>query len=131
MQVFHYNYIKNKYGSKDKILRTDTVNLMHNIEAEHVYEDFYKDKELFDFSNYPENSKYYNDAGNLVVGNMKDEVCGVPIKGFVGLKSKKNVFMTEDNHESKRAEGINKNVVDDELKYEEYKRFCSIDQYET
>ena len=32
---------------------------------------------------------------------MKDETCGVPIKGFVRLKSKMYTFITEDNHESK------------------------------
>ena len=32
---------------------------MYKIEAENHYEDFYKDKELFDFSNYPKDSKNY------------------------------------------------------------------------
>ena len=52
---------------------------------------------------------------------MKDETCDVPIKGFVGLRSKMCTFVTEDNHEFKKAKGISKNVVDDELKYEDYK----------
>ena len=86
MQDFHYNYVKNKYGGKTEMLLTDTDSLMHNIKAENVYEDFYKDKELSDFSNYPKDSKYYNNANNLVVGKMKDETIGVPIKDFVGLK---------------------------------------------
>ena len=30
-------------------------------------------------------------------------------------------FITEDNHESKKEKDIMKNVVDDELKYEDYK----------
>ena len=51
---------------------------------------------------------------------MKDETCDVPIKGFVGLKSKMYTFVTEENHESKKAKDINRNVVDDELKYEDY-----------
>ena len=42
------------------MLITDTDSIMYKIEAENVYEDFYKDKELFDFSNYPRDSKYYN-----------------------------------------------------------------------
>ena len=29
-----------------------------------VYKGFQKDKELFDFSNYPEYSKYYNNENN-------------------------------------------------------------------
>ena len=49
------------------------------------------------------------------------------IKGFVGLKSKMYAFIKEGNHESKKANGINKKVVDDELKYKDYKKICSID----
>ena len=33
---------------------------------------------------------------------MKDETSGVSIKSFVGLKSKMNTFITENNHESKK-----------------------------
>ena len=40
---------------------------MYIIEQECVYEDFYQDKKLFYFSNYPKDSKYYNNANNLVV----------------------------------------------------------------
>ena len=43
------------------------------------------------------------------------------IKGFVGLKSKMYAFITEDKNESKRAKHTNKNVVDNDLKYENQK----------
>ena len=52
---------------------------------------------------YPEDSKYYDDTNNLVEGKMKHEPCGVPIKDFVGLKSKTHTFITAANHESKEA----------------------------
>ena len=94
----------------------DTHSFVHKIEVENVYEDFYKNKELFDFSNNPKDSKYYNNENNLVVGKMKDEKCDVPIKGFVGLESKMYTFITEENHESQKAKDINKNLVDNELK---------------
>ena len=100
---------------------TDTNSLIYRVEAENVCKDFYKDKELFDFSNYPDDLKYYSNANDLVEGNMKDELCSVSIKGFAGLKSKIYDFITEDNHESKKAKGINKIVVDDELNDEDYK----------
>ena len=72
MQDFHYNYIKNKYGDKAGMLLTDTDSIMYKIEAENFYEDINKDKELFDFSNYPKDSKYYNNVNDLVVDKMKD-----------------------------------------------------------
>ena len=34
---------------------------------------------------------------------MKDELTDVPIKGFVGSKSKIYTFLTEENHESKKS----------------------------
>ena len=52
---------------------------------------------------------------------MRNETCGLPIRGFVGLKSKIYTLITEEKHESKKAKDINKNVIDDELKYEDYK----------
>ena len=44
---FHYDYIKNKYDNKSKLLLTDTDNLMYEIKTEDVYEDFSSDKEMF------------------------------------------------------------------------------------
>ena len=52
-------------------------------------------------------------ANNLVVRKMKDETCGVSIKGFAELKYKMYSFITDKNHESKKAKDINKNVLDD------------------
>ena len=74
-----------------------------------------------DFSNYPKDSKYYNNANGLVVGRIKDETCSMPVKGFIGLESKMYIFITEGNYESKKAKSIIKTAVVDELKYEDYK----------
>ena len=52
-----------------------------------MFMNVYKDKEYFDFRNYSEDSKCYNNANNLVVDKMEDETCGVHIKCFAGLKS--------------------------------------------
>ena len=54
MHDFHYNYIRIKFDAK--LLFTDTGSLVYEIKGEDVYEDFYLDKALFDFSNYPINS---------------------------------------------------------------------------
>ena len=50
---------------------------------------------------------------------MKD-VIWTPIKGFAGLKFKMLTSLTENSRESK-AKGINKNVFDNQLKYDDYK----------
>ena len=117
-----------KYGAKAEMLLIEIDSLMYIIETKNVYEDFYEDKELFDFSNYPKESKYYDNLSNFVVGNMIGETWGVPMKCFLWLKSKMYTFTTEENHEGKKWKGINKNV-DDKLIYEEYKYVLSNRSY--
>ena len=64
MLEFHYDYIKNKYDSKSKLLFKKTDSLMYEIETEDVYKDFRTNKEIFNFSNYSTMSKYYEDSNN-------------------------------------------------------------------
>ena len=59
MYDFYYNYIKKEYGNRARLLFTDTHSLTYEIEAEDVCKDFWNDKDMFDNSNYPENSPYY------------------------------------------------------------------------
>ena len=92
MYEFQWDYIKNKYGNISSLLFTDTDSLMYEIKTENVYEDFSKDKEMVDFSNYSTKSKYDDHSNKLVVFKMKDEISGVAIKEFVGLNSKTNFF---------------------------------------
>ena len=61
MYEFHFDYIKNKYGSKSRLSFTDPDSFMYEIQIENVYGDFSKNKEMFDFSNYSAKSKYYDD----------------------------------------------------------------------
>ena len=68
MYEFHYDFIKNKYGYKSRLLITNTDSLMHEIKTEDVYEGFSQDKKMIDFSNYSAESKYYDHSNKLVVG---------------------------------------------------------------
>ena len=56
------------------MLLTDTDTLMYKIKADNIHEDFYKNKELFGFSNYPKDSKYYN-----------NKTYTASMKGFSGI----------------------------------------------
>ena len=70
-----------------KLLFTATDNLVYEIKGD-VYEKYFQDKELFDFSNYLVHSKYYDPKNNAVPGKIKGEFKGKIINEFVGLKSK-------------------------------------------
>ena len=63
MYDFHYNFIK-----KNCYLLTQT-NKMENI-----YEEFFKWKDLFDFSNYSKDSRFFNDTNKKFIGKMKDDL---------------------------------------------------------
>ena len=69
------------------MLPTGTDSLMSKIKTDNVSEDLHKDKQLFYFSNYPNDSKYYYGANILAIGKMKNETNVVPMKGFLALKS--------------------------------------------
>ena len=84
MHEFHYKDIKSKFDVK--LLFTDTDSLVYEIKIEDVYEDFYQDKNLFDFSDYPLNSKFFHPANKKVIGKMKDEFKGKIISEFPELK---------------------------------------------
>ena len=86
MYDFHYNFIKK--NSDAELLFIDTDSLTYEIKAEHIYEEFFKWKGLFDFSNYSKDSKFFDETNKKVIGKMKDEFGGVIVVEFVGLKSK-------------------------------------------
>ena len=84
MYKFHYEYIPNRFNPG--LLFTDTDSLVDEIKKVDVYEDFYQDKDFFDFSEYSSNSKFFDPVNKKVIGKMKDEFKGKIISEFVGLK---------------------------------------------
>ena len=100
MYKFSYDYIKNKYDNKSKLLLlllTDVDSLMNEIKTENVQEDCSSDKEMFDFSNYLTKSKYYDDLNKLVIRKMKDETGSAAITEIVGLKPKISSCLVDNN----------------------------------
>ena len=89
------------------MLFTDTDSLTYQIKSKDVYEEFFKHKHLFDFSNYPKDSKFFDETNKKVIGKMKDEFGGVIVSEFVGLKSKMYSIKKIDGKESNTAEGVN------------------------
>ena len=122
MYDFHYNYIKKKYNDRAKLLFTDTDSLTYAIETVDAYKDFWTDKDMFDNSDYPENSPYYCNTNKKIIGKFKDEACGIPITEFVSLKSKMYSYVKDNEKGGKTAKGIKKNVINNNIRHEDYKR---------
>ena len=120
MYDFHYNYIKQKYGTKQNYY-SDTDSLTYEIEAEVVYSDFYKDKHLFDNSDYPENSPHFDKTNKKIIGKFKDETAWIPISEFIGLRSKMYSYIKENQLCGKTCKGINKYVIKNNIKHQDYK----------
>ena len=85
--------------------------MVYEIETENVYDDFSKNKEMFDFSNYSAKSKYFDDSNTLVVGKMKYEMGSNATEEFFELKIKMCSILVSDSSEYKKARDVNKNVV--------------------
>ena len=77
MYEFHYKYIKSKFDAK--LLFTNTESLVYEIKTEYVYEYFYGDKNLFDFSDYPLDSNFCDPVSKRAIGKMKDDFKGKKI----------------------------------------------------
>ena len=108
MYDFHYNFVKKKYGSKAKLLFTDTDSLTYEIEADDVYQDFWNDKEKFDNSDYPKNSPFFDKTNKKVIGKFKDEAASIPITEFISLRSKMYSYQKDNQKGGKTAKGIKK-----------------------
>ena len=113
MYQFHYDYVLKTFNNV-KLLFTDKDSLVNEIKNGNVYEQRFKDKNLFDFSGCPKDSTYYDDSNKKKLGKMKDEFNGNKIDEFVGLKSK-IYSLISNNMEINKAKGVHL-----KLKHKEY-----------
>ena len=88
----------------------DTDSLVYEIKTEDVYEECFKDRELFDFSEYPVDSNNHDITNKKVLGEMKDEFKAQIISEFIGLKSKMYSLISIDDEEVNKAKGVNKKI---------------------
>ena len=80
MYKFYYDFVKKKCKNP-KLLFTNTDSLCIETE-EDFYEIMYENKEFFDLSNFPKESKYYCADNKKVQGKMKDQYGGTAINDF-------------------------------------------------
>ena len=72
-----------------------------------LMKNFFTQKHLFDFSNYPKDSTFFDESNIKAIGKMEDEPEGKIIDQFVGLKSKMYSIKNIDGKKSNTAKGVN------------------------
>ena len=65
MYEFYYNYGKIRYNVN--LLFTGRHSLVFEFKTNDGYKDFYEDKDLFDFSDYPKYSKLFDPTNKKVI----------------------------------------------------------------
>ena len=124
MYDFHYNYIKNKYDDRAKLLFTDTDSLAYEIKTEDFYADIAGDVErLFDTSDYPKDHPSGIKVGvnKKVIGMFKDEAAGKQIEEFVGLRAKLYSYKMFEGKENKKCKGVKRCVVEKTISHDDYR----------
>ena len=122
MYQFWYDYLKQKYGNKIRLIYTDTDSFVIEVETDDIYKDMLEDSHLYDFSDYPKDHPNYSLTNKKVYGIFKDDLNGKIIVEFTVDKPKMYSYEYIDNYNilnNNKHKGI-KTVVD--LKHNEYKR---------
>ena len=98
MYQFWYDHLKNKYNDKIELIYTDTDSFIIEVETDDIYKNMYEDKELYDFSEYPEDHTNFNISNKKIFGKFKDELKSKIITEFVALKPKMYSFECIDSN---------------------------------
>lgn len=88
-----------KCGENVSLCFTDTDSLLYQIKTNNVFKDIMENHNLFDLSNYVDNHeifygktkeeiKFLKNENKKVIGKFKDEVGGIILEEFIGLRPK-------------------------------------------
>lgn len=83
---FDYDYMEHIYGTKVKLLFTDTDSPCYEVETEDIYQHVLQGIDLFNTSEYAQDLPLYSPRNKKAFGKMKDDMHGIPIEEFVGLR---------------------------------------------
>ena len=102
MYDFPYNFFIKSFDAELLLAVTDS--LTYEIDSEDAYEEFFKQKHLFDFRNYP---RFFDPTDKNVTGKGKEVFQGKAISDSFRLKSKMHSMKTIDSKESNTVKGVN------------------------
>jgi hypothetical protein len=124
MFEFHYDIILPRYKENAQLLFTDTDSLCYLIKTDDFYKDMLASKDLYDMSNFPRDSPFYDASNKKVLGKFKDECDGAAPSEFVGLRPKMYSLKVGEK-EKKTGKGIKRSYVKKHITHDDYVRCIS------
>ena len=123
MYDFHYNYMRKQDEFKADLCYMDTDSFIYAIDKplSTVHQIMKRSDQLFDFSNYPKDHPNHSTMNKKVIGKMKDEMEGKEMEEFVGLRAKVYSCKLKDGCEIKKAKGVKRGIVKNEINHADYK----------
>ena len=100
---------------------TDSCIIKRNPTKEELEKRMKEHQHQFDLSNYPTDHPLCSKINKKVIGKLKNEVAGTEIKEFCGLRPKSYAYTTTDDKVIKKAKGVKRQIVKDELTFQDYK----------
>lgn len=125
MYKFHFGVMKPRYGDKIKVCCTDTDSVIYEIRTPDLYADLAELGECFDFSDYPKEHPLFSEKFKKVPGYFKDELNGVPMKSFIGLRPKMYAFERGGTGEKCVGKGIPRAALKSQLTFRDYEHCLS------
>uniref|UniRef100_A0ABD2WM18 DNA-directed DNA polymerase n=1 Tax=Trichogramma kaykai TaxID=54128 RepID=A0ABD2WM18_9HYME len=122
---FHYDFMRDRFGSNCKVLYTDTDSLVYEIRSQNVYEVMkHKDNiNEFDTFDYEKDNPFGMPLlreNSKKIGLMKDELCGKILRRFCGLRSKMYSVDIQNGGVIKKIKGIKSSVVKNTITFDDY-----------
>ncbi|CAB0032319.1 unnamed protein product [Trichogramma brassicae] len=122
---FHYDFMRDRFGSNCKVLYTDTDSLVYEIRGQNVYEVMkHKDNiNEFDTFDYEKDNPFGMPLlreNSKKIGLMKDELCGKILRRFCGLRSKMYSVDIQNGGVIKKIKGIKSSVVKNTITFDDY-----------
>lgn len=121
MYDYYYNFLKKEFPGKVELMYTDTDSFILNIKEKCFYEHMKLNPNQYDTSDYAESNRFgIQRLNKKIPGLFKDELNGLVMTEFVGLKSKMYAVKCGDNVMMKKAKGVKKSVLNNKISFQDY-----------
>ena len=122
MYEFWYSYLKPKYKENLTLCSMDTDSFIFNVKTKDWYKHISNDVEKrFDTSGIQKHVPLKKNINEKVLGVFKDNLNGLQIKEFIGLRTKSYCYLKDNETTGKRCKRLKKCVTKKKLKFDDYK----------